>query len=602
MRTTWVLSAGLLGLLTGCITQQPSAQREAPEPDMALALDGAVDPVVDAMIPDAQVPDAQLPDAMVPDAEVPRAPAGAACAADDDCEIGSCLADPTFPDGYCAEQDCGADVACVGGTVCVTRPGGSLCAAACDEDTCRPGYGCVEEHGTPVCLPHWAIEGRLDGMPCGSDAQCAGGTCITEWPGGFCTTEGCSDRTDCARGPDDAVDNRCWTGSRPQICVRMCQQGSDCREGYVCEPVGRDQGICYPDPSQPLLTPEAIADSPLGIECFEPGPNGDFDWGFEVRDDTTAYMVVPFSEDGARIEPIGIEGPAAPVDLQGRNGFQSVPAMLFGNLNPTVVPATRQHQDQLSAGPHSYTVISDASRMCWYHLEEATPGTEIDLNIYLVDVGITAASAPRDANLNTLLDQFESVYAGAGITIGEVRYFDVEGEAAQRYSVIRAEADVGGVLALTEPPGATKDAVLSLNVVFIQTFALPNAGGVLGISPGLPGPAGLHGTPNSGVVFTSEFLGQRFQERSGQLVDGNVYTGNVLAHEMGHYLGLFHTTETDQRSTDPLPDTVDCRGVRDFPFGCPDENNLMFPLAGADNSQVTDDQAAVILANPLTKD
>ncbi|MCA9542262.1 MAG: hypothetical protein KC620_25370, partial [Myxococcales bacterium] len=74
------------------------------------------------------------------------------------------------------------------------------------------------------------------------------------------------------------------------------------------------------------------------------------------------------------------------------------------------------------------------------------------------------------------------------------------------------------------------------------------------------------------------------------------------AHEVGHYLGLFHTTETNQRSFDPLPDTQNCANVRNFPEGCPDGNNLMFPLAGADNSQLTEDQVSVVLANPLTKD
>ena len=602
LRTAWVL--GLAVVFTGCVAQRSSPSREDPSEDPGIEQDAAPDVAVDATVrPDQDIPDVMIPDAAIVDAEpdVPAAPLanpGEPCAEDGDCALGRCMADPTFPDGYCAETNCADD--CGAGTVCVVRGSASLCAAGCGEG-CREGYTCAEEQGVSVCLPHWAVELRPDGGPCANDAQCAGGTCITDWPGGFCTTINCSSRDDCARGEDEDIDNRCMRQNQPAICVRMCEQQSDCREDYACEPIGRGQGVCFPDPSEPLLTPEAIAASPLEIECFEPSAPGEFEWDYEVAEDTTSYMVVPFSEDGKRIEPQRIEGPGAPVDFQGANQFQAVTAMMFGSLNPTVVPATPHHIGQLHAGAHRYTLDSEAERVCWYQLEESSAGSQIDLNIYLVDVGISAASAPRDANLNALLDQFERVYEGAGIRLGEVRYFNIEGEAAQRYSVIRSELEMGQLLTFTEPPGPTKDDVLSLNVVFIQTFALPNGGGVLGISPGLPGPAGLHGTPNSGVVFTAEFLGQQFREGGGRVVDGNTYTGNVLAHETGHYLGLFHTTETDQRTTDPLRDTPNCRGS-DFPFGCPDETNLMFPLAGLGHSEVTPGQIAVIQANPLTKD
>ena len=102
-------------------------------------------------------------------------------------------------------------------------------------------------------------------------------------------------------------------------------------------------------------------------------------------------------------------------------------------------------------------------------------------------------------------------------------------------------------------------------------------------------------------MFTSEFLGQNFTDQSGQIIDGDLYTGVVLAHEVGHYIGLFHTTESFGGGEDPLQDTPECPR-RDFPDDCPDLNNLMFPLAGIDHTEVSMDQAFVIKANPLTKD
>lgn len=560
-----------------------------PTPDMGLVIDMAP-PIVQ-------------PDMAPPDMAPPAATAGPGepCGRDDDCEDGVCMADPEFPQGYCAAVDCGPDDPCGVGTSCVPAAGENLCAVHCDS-VCREGYTCVNFDGTGVCLPGEDGE-RLDGMACERDEQCGGGGCIVDWPGGYCTTVGCADRTNCARGPGAELDNRCFVANDPTFCVRMCQAPGDCRPGYLCQPVGQGLGVCFPDPNEPVTPPEDLEDSPLGITCESPVQDGVFALDYTVEPDTSAYMVVPFSLDGQRIDPVRVERPSGNrIDFRGQNNFQTAGAALFGSINPTVVPATSRFEGQLESGQHRYILQSNAQQMCWYQLAEPQNGTRIDLNIYLVDIGISAAQAPNNANMQALLDAFESIYRPIGVEIGALRFVDIGGQDAQSYGVIRSQAAVGDVLTLTEAPGDTLDDALSLNIVFIQTFALPGAGGVLGISQGLPGPAGLHGTPASGVVFTSEFLGQRFRDGGGQIIDGNSYTGIVMAHEVGHYLGLFHTTEQNQRSTDPIADTPDCRNQGNFPTGCPDWTNLMFPLAGPDHTDVSAEQASVIRANPLTKD
>lgn len=612
MRTPALALLPALTLLAAC-ADPPSSDERQPESDggvvMLDPLDAGTDPDPEPPAPEPEpafdmAPPIIDPDlGPPPDMETARGDAGPGepCAVDADCAEGACMPDPTFPGGYCAVVDCSPDAPCARGTTCVPA-GRPICALDCSAAPCRPGYTCLDAEGVAVCLPG-ADEGRADGMPCERDGQCAGGACITDWPEGYCTTVGCADRTDCARGGGDAIDNRCFVSNNPTFCVRMCQAPTDCRSGYVCQPAGQGLGICFPDPNTPVAPPEDIEDSPLGIQCQGPSANGQFALDFDVADTTSAYMLVPFTLDGRGLEPLSIERPSGGrIDFRGQNSFQTAGAALFGSINPTVVPATSRFAAQLERGRHRYQLASNSQQMCWYQLEEDRDGTTIDLNIYLVDVGISAAQASQNANMRALLDAFESIYRPTGVEIGQVRYVDIGGQDAQNYAVIRSQEAIGAVLSLTEAPGESRDEVLSLNIVFVQTFALPGAGGVLGISQGLPGPAGLHGTPASGVVFTAEFLGGRFRDGSGQVIDGNTYTGVVMAHEVGHYLGLYHTTEQNQRTVDPINDTPNCRNVGNFPVGCPDWTNLMFPLAGPDHTVVTAEQTSVVRANPLTKD
>lgn len=611
-----------LPLLLAACADPPGGDPREDSPDTDAATDGGVvridfqpderdgepTPLNDARVDDDATPGPDPDAAITPPLDMAIGPVrgdaapGEACDDDLDCADGDCLPAPDYPGGYCAIIGCGGEVSCAPGTRCVQGVGGSFCAVECSGADCREGYACADYDGAPVCIPGQE-EGRPDGMPCERDGQCAGGACITDWPGGYCTTVGCESRVDCARGEGDAIDNRCYVANDPTFCIRMCQQPTDCRAGYICQPAGQGLGICFPDPSQPVLPPDEIADSPLNITCQGPSGQGSYTLGFDVAGTTSAYMVVPFTLDGQRLDPIRIDRPSGQrIDFRGTNSFQTAGAALFGGINPTTVPAARQYQNQLEAGRHGYVLASNTAQMCWYQLEEDRDGTTIDLNIYLVGLPITAAQAAGDRNMQALLDAFESIYQSAGVSLGQMRFVDIVGQDAQTFGTLRSQEAVGQVLELTTPPGPTLDDHLSLNVVFIRGFAIPGAAGVLGISQGLPGPAGLHGSQASGVVFTGEYLGQRLQDGSGAVIDGNLYTGIVMAHEVGHYLGLFHTTEQNQRSTDPLPDTPTCTRGQNFPLGCPDWQNLMFPLAGPDHTDVTEDQRSVIRHNPLTKD
>ncbi|HIJ83515.1 MAG TPA: hypothetical protein HPQ00_04835 [Magnetococcales bacterium] len=105
---------------------------------------------------------------------------------------------------------------------------------------------------------------------------------------------------------------------------------------------------------------------------------------------------------------------------------------------------------------------------------------------------------------------------------------------------------------------ATTSALISrgatnvVNIFFVDDF---NDYGALGIAAAIPGSMGLAGGHNGILIGLAP-------HRVGGVVDSN-FMGETAAHEMGHFLGLFHTTESTGTPHDPLQDTPECPSSRD---------------------------------------
>jgi hypothetical protein len=458
------------------------------------------------------------------------------------------------------------------------------------DDDCSLGDACVDDAGLRLCQP--AI-GAADGEACDSGAECQGGACIGQFPGGYCTSTPCTDFTDCARLGNE---NRCLQNPRgDNFCVRICTSDDDCREGYACETFGGDaEGVCFPGTR---FDPSVFDNQAVQLTCQQSGDQTQISYTIDAS--TVHYMITPIHREGGQIQPVNANFPdGTQANFRRDEQFLAAGSQLYGFMNPTLMPGTLSRASHVQAGTNTYTLRNEPGEMCYYLLEEDTAGTKIDFNIYLVGVpGLDASSAPSDADMQEVIDKFDFIFAPLGYTVGEVRYIDVTGEDRDRFRILRSEQDVSALVSLSEVPGNSLDDALSANVFFVEALAL---GGAIGISPGLPGPAAIHGTQGSGVVFTSEFLGNRIRDSfTGERVSGNDYTGIVFAHEVGHYLGLYHTSEQNGFTFDPLPDTPECNRIS---ANCPDVNNLMFPFAGITHTEVTPEQGFVVGANPLTKE
>jgi len=522
---------------------------------------------------------------------------GATCGADADCVGGRCLgAEDGYPGGYCTTTGCATTGICNGEAQCAfldTTREESGCFQTCEHEAgCRDGYMCrVVTEALRFCLPI-PPEPQPDGAPCTSREQCAGGVCLTEADGfyqGQCTTVGCERREDCT-GDNTA----CLQAGRPNICVAMCERASDCREGYLCQ-ISVDGRYCAPSPTAGTHVPRE-GELPFDIHCgstlvernaFRDGSDR-HELRFTIAEGTTSFIVVPYS-DGDQIYPVELAGPSRTLDMFGEYDFALANASFLINLSPVLIPQAPQFADVVEAGDYTLTMAS-GSDLCFYVIEKRDQGVSIDLNVHLVGAdGITAATAPNNVGLQAALAQFDQVYQQLGVQLRNIVYKDVDGDDLTRFRIIRSQENVFRLVATSEDPGVTPDDLLTVNVFFVDDFAI-DGGGVLGISAGLPGAAGLHGARGSGLVFSAAVLNEP------------TLLGQVLAHEVGHFLGLFHTSEQNGYGYDPVNDTEQCsQSEWRNPSNCPDLRNLMFPFAGLEHTELSDGQKFVLRANPLIK-
>jgi hypothetical protein len=301
---------------------------------------------------------------------------------------------------------------------------------------------------------------------------------------------------------------------------------------------------------------------------------------FDVPSDAISFLVEARCDAGTVVGLGRLEAPGGiEYENESTTGtyLQLPDTMLFA----AQVPNTDRAADVVRAGTWTLRLKrfegSDADATCRVIVERRPAGTgsvgRLDLNVWFApSLGPSAASAPTDPDVTAVLARASEMLGAQGVSIGDVDFYDL---AETAYDDV-TYAEFGPLLS------KSADAVRRrLNYFWVRTAI---GGGILGISATIGGGVAA-GTEKSGVMGLWIETPDAAQRELVAL---------VMAHEMGHFLGLYHTCESDE-SHDRITDTIEC------PWdGCAGtENDYLMHWQADGGAIVTPGQGLVLRGHPL---
>lgn len=179
----------------------------------------------------------------------------------------------------------------------------------------------------------------------------------------------------------------------------------------------------------------------------------------------------------------------------------------------------------------------------------STGGLTVNLFVYTVGGYNAVITSVDDAQ--AIKEYMNSIFQQIGVTVSSLNVEFREDPNA----VAQAGGSVGDVSAFLQ---AASIGTAGRGDAGINCFLMPQLGGnLLGMDGAIPGPGFQHGTASSGLVAAATSFGFTFPGFTVHETD-QAYLSLTLAHEIGHYLGLYHPSERNGTKHDPLSDTGEC--------------------------------------------
>ncbi len=442
---------------------------------------------------------------------------------------------------------CTRDADCSGGRVCRLERGSSM------EDLIPAPLGCgLSWRG-----------GRRPGAICAREQDCARGLCLVSDRCAMpCATDG-----DCPRG------QWCLAGARVRRGRDALQLASVCVDdanlppsvGFERRSVGSISPASMPGRSIELPGKEGSVLHALWNVGRRSTRGYALLWRLEERPDgVTLFDLDAYLDPALRYTPLnGVSF--------GADDFDVLPILLPNG--PAIASSTMGYRAWLEV-----EFSAPVERTTAWRVDQ---GDTFDLDIFYVGGGGWHPVGLRRGppQVTAWVERLQDIFASVGLGVGSVFHHDVPGGTRLEYEFLDTmdgELDMRRFVEMNRLSAG-------LGRPSVPVFLVRSLGIALGVSANVPGLQGMYGRGASGLAIAVDLL--RDLESDG---------GGTLAHEIGHFLGLFHTSEQDGTVLEALEDTPECRADRDANGdGFVDDvecagagaDNLMFWLAG-DEPQV----------------
>jgi hypothetical protein len=344
------------------------------------------------------------------------------------------------------------------------------------------------------------------------------------------------------------------------VCLEPCASSKDCPQGQTCQPV---EVRAAEEALAPVTACARVSAFPPDVQlnvASEEGLRSDVLNRFTVSELERTSLVFLKADCGRSIDVRRI------VDKASQRTFFDTAAQLDGivQINPSVnvgalLPLLLPNNPRVTLSTEGYdlgvSVDQDADIQV-IRASRSQRGQILDLNVFYVGGGNLLEEGglhPGSPELAEVFARLAARYEAIGIELGAVREYDVVGALREELSVLRVETriDGAGVLEQQVPElGRLFELSAGVDDGGLNLFIIRSMGPLLGISGGTPGAVGLHGSALSGVALALDSAGLMRADK-------------VLFHELGHQLGLFHTSESDGFEIEPLSDTPACSAQQD---------------------------------------
>ena len=393
----------------------------------------------------------------------------------------------------------------------------------------------------------------------------------------------------CERTSENPCDRRSSAGEKCVLPPPCIDETCEPCEGPDCEPVVSCDVLCDPcdarcDACAPTCAPalEGLLHAPITLAQPVAQSTESSRWqvDFSIDEGTPSWLLSAWV-DGERFivgDRLESDEGAYAMDWDSLADAVAVQQNVSPFFATLLMPPGPTYASLLHAGDHRATVdVEGVDAPLWQVVQQAAPMDEV-ARPWALRVRVVVASskwsseaeARADERLRFALETAASVYHDAGIALYISEWERLPTSVIEAMGPASSLGELQDFFASASVPLCTNAREeLQVNLLLVDGFdeELRYLSGVTGA---LPGPVALHSAFPSGVAVSVLQLDQ---------VTGPRTVGQLIAHELGHYMGLRHTSELDGARFDPMPDTAECATpmITANPRDCGDFGNVMFP-------------------------